>query len=416
MTKLSLTLCLLLSSLVGAQERLHLVKVVITGSQRYQPQDLVRATGLKENSLVTRDELDASTKRLIDTGVFTAVEYTFKPATGVRGVEAVFQVKDAEKFLPAEYENFVWWSDQELENSLHQTLPLYLGRVPLAGTLPDDIAATLGKMLAAKGVDGKVVWQQWAAVGELPSAYRFKIVSGVPRIKDVQLTGASHLPPDVLTRFVTSLRDHDYLRSELKKSLDRILIPAFQEQGYVQFKINGVRASVADDKSLAIGVDVSEGNQYRLAGYSWSGNTAASAEQLSKFITLKPGEPVNLSRLDKNLESARKSLGKFGRVTATIKPVPAFAGENVTYDFHITEGDLYRMGDLEIDGLDTTAAQKIRDLWKLAPGSAYDNTYIAYFVTHLVLRRPGSAFTCEYVEQQDDVQKLVNIRLQFKAE
>jgi outer membrane protein insertion porin family len=417
MRKLFIFLCLSFALLAGAQERLHLVKIVVTGSQRYQPQDLVRATGLKENFLVTREELDASTKRLIDSGVFAAVEYTFRPAANVRGVEAVFQVKDAEKFLPAEFENFVWWSDSELENSLHQAVPLFAGKaVPLAGTLPDEIATALSKLLESKNVNTKVVWQQWAAVGQLPSAYRFKVASGVPKIKDVQLQGASHVPPDVLTRFVDSLKGRDYLRSELNKNLERILVPAYLEHGYALFKVTDVQPLVADDKTLSINISVSEGNRYKLGGYSWSGNTAATAEQLSRFVTLKPNEPVNVVALEKNVEAARKFLGKFGRVAATIKPVPAFSGDNVTYDFQVTEGDLYRMGDLEIEGLDSAATQKMRDLWKLAPGSTYDSTYVAYFVSHLILRRAGSVFTCEYLEQPDDAQKVVNIRLQFKAD
>lgn len=411
-------LCLLLGLClpVFAEERYHLAKILVSGSHLYQKEDVVRATGLKENSVVTRQQLDASTKRLIDSGVFTSVEYHFRPASVGPGIEAQFQVKDAEKLLPAEFENFVWWSDQELQSSLRDAVPLYIGKIGLAGTLADDLAAVLDTMLAGRGINSKVVWQQWATPGELPSAYRFKITSGVPKIKSVQLVGANHLSPDIQARFVAALENHDYLRSEVKKNMERILVPAYLERGYIQFKSADIRPKMEDDNTLAITISASEGTQYKLAGYSWSGNTVASAEQLSKFITLRPGEPVNLPRLQNEVEAARKFLGKFGRAAAAINPLPKFLEDRVSYEFQVTEGDVYRMGDLDIQGLDSAATQKIRDFWKLAPGSPYDNSYAPSFVKHLIMRRAGSSFTCEFLEQQDDSQKLVNVQLHFKAE
>lgn len=417
MRKLFLVFLLIgLSLPAAAEERLHLVKVLVGGSTRYQAADVVRATGLEENSFVTTAQLQASAKRLVDSGVFSSVEYHFRPASTGSGIEAQFQVKDSDKFLPAEFENFVWWSDQELETDLHQAVPLYIGKVGVTGTLADDVAAALGKLLAPKGVDGKVVWQQWAAPGELPSAYRFKVTNGVPKIKDVQLTGGNHLPASVLARFVGSLKGHDYLRSSVDQSVQRILSSTYRERGYLEFKAGDVQPQLAADGTLTINIPVNEGTQYKLAGYSWSGNTVVSAADLSRFISLRPGDPVNLSRLQADLDAARNSLGKFGHVAAAIKPAPSFAGENVTYQFQVSEGDLYRMGDLDIEGLDSATTQKIRDFWKLAPGAAYDNTYVSYFVKHLIMKRQGVSFTCEYLEQQDETQKLVNVRLQFKAD
>lgn len=397
----------------GAEERYHLVKILVSGSQRYQIEDVVRTTGLKENSVVTRVQLEAATKRLADSGVFSSVEYHFRAASVGSGIEAQFQLKDAETFLRAEFENFVWWSDQELESSLHQAVPLYTGSIGRSGTLADDVAAALGKLVAAKGVDAKVVWQQWAAPGELPSAYRFKIANDVSKISAVQLMGANHLPQDVQNRLVSALQNRDYLRSDVMKNIERILQPAYLERGFIEFKAGEIRPVLSPDKALTIEIAVSEGTQLKLAGYSWSGNTVTSAEQLSKFITLRIGEPVNLPRLQTDLEAARKFMGKFGREQASIKPVPKIAGESVTYEFQVKEGDLYRMGDLDVQVLDSAATQKIRDFWKLAPGSPYDNSYAPSFVKHLIMRRAGSSFTCEFLEQQDDAQKLVNVQLRF---
>ncbi|HEX5435468.1 MAG TPA: POTRA domain-containing protein [Candidatus Angelobacter sp.] len=89
-------------ALNGFAQDNHLVKILVSGTHRYQPEDVIRATGLKENSVVTTAQLEAGTKRLGDSGAFTSVQYNFRPAPKTWGVEAEFQVKDADKFLPAE--------------------------------------------------------------------------------------------------------------------------------------------------------------------------------------------------------------------------------------------------------------------------------------------------------------------------
>lgn len=405
-------------ALIGFAQDNHLVKILVRGTHRYQPQDVIRATGLKENSVVTTAQLEAGSKRLGDSGVFTSVQYSFRPAPKRWGVEAEFQVKDADKFLPAEFENAVWWSDQELQSKLHDAVPLFEGEIPLSGTLADDVAAALSKLLAAKGVDSKVVWQQWAAPGEIPSVYRFRVTSGVPPFKSVQLTGASHLSAEVKSRFLSVVMNREYLRSEVEKNIDRILAPAYHEQGFVTFKAGKIQPVLAADNTLGINIPIVEGAQYKLAGYSWSGNTVASAEELSKFVSLPLGQPVNLSRLKTDLDAARTFLGKFGREAATITPVPKFSGESISYEFQVHEGDLYHMGDLEVQGLESATAAKIRELWKLAPGSPYDNTYARNFVAHLITSRSdlNTSIICEFQEETDDARKVVNVELQFKTE
>jgi outer membrane protein assembly factor BamA len=78
-----------------------------------------------------------------------------------------------------------------------------------------------------------------------------------------------------------------------------------------------------------------EGGQYRLADFTWSGNTLVSSADLSRYITLKPGEPANAPKLAYDLAQARKLFLKFGREAAAITPVPTFTGETVSYVFNV---------------------------------------------------------------------------------
>ncbi len=414
MRRVFLFLCILLPTLAGAAERYHLVRVLVTGSKRYSQDDLVRATGLSANSQVTMNDLQSAAARLGSCGAFTSVQFAFKGAPGPNGVEADFEVKDAEKFLPAVFENLIWFSDQDLQQALHQALPLYNGLLPASGSMTDDVSAALTKLLAAKGLPSEVSYLAAGEIGRPLSAYKYKVENAGLKIASVHVAGATRMPADLLAKSIASLQGQEYLRSFLERSLELSLEPLYGEHGFLKFKIIEVKAALNPNGGVALEAPVSEGEQYRLAGYNWSGNTLISGEELSKHITLKPGETVNTSKLNQDLARVRKLFGKYGREAATISPVPTFAPDTVTYSFTVKEGDLYHMGRLEVEGFDAEVARKLTESWKLAPGAVYDSTYLQQFLINTLPLAHGRQREWVIFEQIDDAQKAVNVRLQIK--
>jgi outer membrane protein assembly factor BamA len=361
--------------MAGAIDRFNLARVVVTGSQRYREEDLVRATGLTVNTQVTSDDLQNAANHLGNSGAFATVQFLFKPAVGARGVEADFQVTDAEKYLPAVFENFVWFSDQDLQDALHQAVPLFKGNIPNSGTMSDDVSAALRKFLAAKGLPSEISYIMSATFGGLPTAYKFKVADANLKISDVMLIGAARMTTEQLAKAVAPLKGTDYLRSDVAIVLEKNLTPIYQQRGYLKFAIAEIKPKVDEKSQVTVEATLSEGEQYRLAGLSWSGNTLISSDDLTKHITLKPGNPVDALQLDRDLAQVRKLYGKFGREAVSIKPLPAFVNDTVSYAFQVTEGDLYRMGKLEIEGVEPEQAHKLEQIWKLAEGQPYDATY-----------------------------------------
>jgi outer membrane protein assembly factor BamA len=361
--------------MAGAIDRFNLARVVVTGSQRYREEDLVRATGLTVNTQVTSDDLQNAANHLGNSGAFATVQFLFKPAVGARGVEADFQVTDAEKYLPAVFENFVWFSDQDLQDALHQAVPLFKGNIPNSGTMSDDVSAALRKFLAAKGLPSEISYIMSATFGGLPTAYKFKVADANLKISDVMLIGAARMTTEQLAKAVAPLKGTDYLRSDVAIVLEKNLTPIYQQRGYLKFAITEIKPKVDEKSQVTVEATLSEGEQYRLAGLSWSGNTLISSDDLTKHITLKTGNPVDALQLDRDLAQVRKLYGKFGREAVSIKPLPAFVNDTVSYAFQVTEGDLYRMGKLEIEGVEPEQAHKLEQIWKLAEGQPYDATY-----------------------------------------
>jgi outer membrane protein insertion porin family len=416
MRRLVLFLICLLPTLGHAVDHFNLASVAVTGSKRYQQGDLVRATGLKVNTQISTEDLQNAANRLGNTGAFATVEYLFKPANNSKGVEAEFQVVDTDKELPAVFENLVWISDSELQQAIHETVPLYNGELPTSGSMPDEVTAALAKILAAKGLPSSVSYMLAADFGQPPSAYKFKVDDANLKIHDINLIGASHILPEQLAKSTAALTGTDYLRSDVAIVLTKNLAPVYHQHGYLKFAIGEIKPRVEGKDQITVDVTVSEGNQYKLAGYSWSGNTLISSDELSKQISLKAGQPVDGPELDRDLSRIRKLFGKFGREGIAINPVPTFNGNDVTYAFEVKEGDLYHMGKLDIEGMEPEPQKKLMQNWKLAEGEPYDSTYVQQFLAHTMLKVPGHKWSWMTFEQVDDAQKVVNVHLQLKIE
>ncbi len=376
----------------------------------------MRATGLKVDSQVSNEDLQNAANRLGNSGAFSSVQYIFKPTVTTRGVEADFQVTDAEKFLPAMFENFVWFSDAELQDAIHQAVPLYNGQLPTSGSMSDEVNAALAKLLTAKGLPSEVNWILSAEFGQPLSAYKFKVTNAKLKIGDVHLSGATHLLPEQLATALAPLKNTQYLRSDVLKVLEKNIVPLYRQHGYLKAAITGVQPQLQAGELVNVEAGVNEGDQYRLSGHTWSGNTLIPSDELSKKITLKPGEPVNALQLEHDLVQVKKLFGKFGREGVVINSVPAFSEGKASYNFEVHEGELYHMGKLEIEGLALEQAKKLAQGWKLGEGEPYDNTYIHQFVEHMVLKVPGHRWEWLTFEQIDEAQKIVNVKLQLKIE
>ncbi|HKF24072.1 MAG TPA: POTRA domain-containing protein [Candidatus Angelobacter sp.] len=413
-----LLLCLF-CQLAHAEPRYHLVRIVATGSNRYSSEDVARASGLTVNTQVTMDDLQNAASRLGTCGVFSTVQFLYKPVAGTRdGVEANFQVKDAEKFLPAAFENIIWLSDQDLQQQLHQSLPLYAGLVPLSGTMADDISAALTKLLTAKGLPSQVSYMVYADFGRPPSAYKFKVENAGLNVAEVRVSGAARMAPDLITKSLSRVPGTEYLRSEMMRMVQLSLEPIYRDHGFLKFKIVEIKSQLKPGGGVMLEAVVEEGTQYRLAGFSWSGNTLIPSDELSKHITLKVGDPVDDSKLTHDLSETRKLFLKFGHERALIFPQPNFTADSdtVSYVFTVKEGELYHMGRLEIESRDADLARKLTESWKLAAGAPYDNTYLKQFLVQALPLAHGHQKDWVIFEQVDDAQKSVNVRLQLKSD
>ncbi len=119
----------------------QLISVKVEGSKRYSEEAVVASSGLQLGTPVSEDDFKKAARRLGDLGVFTDIGYKYSYSSA--GTKLVLQVTDAAKFVPVRFEDFVWFSDEELMQRIKERAPMFNGEVPLSGNLADRVSDVL---------------------------------------------------------------------------------------------------------------------------------------------------------------------------------------------------------------------------------------------------------------------------------
>jgi outer membrane protein assembly factor BamA len=362
-----------------------LISVNVTGT-RYKPADVLPAAGLKIGQEVTDENFKAATARLADTGLFTDIAYSYSYSTA--GMKLDLQLADNSDLVPVRFENFVWYSDQVLIDTIHSQLALFEGKVPVSGGLLDQIANLLSGLVATHGPKLHATYLRAAPSPDSPKIDSVVFsVSGAPiTIRKLNYEGATPSFTAPLAEVAKKIEGGEYLRSRLVFFSDMDARAVYLKHGYLKTQFGEPRPQVVGEGADGISVDVvlpvNEGLQYKLANIDWSGNGDLSTKQLQPLIHLGKDQPANALQLQEDLASVRKLYATRGYLRAAIDSEPEFDDANATVSYHLAvkPGPVYHLGEVEIDGLDDKAQARLREDWRLREGEPYDQSYALTFM------------------------------------
>jgi outer membrane protein insertion porin family len=371
-----------------------LIEIKVNGSKRFTPQEVAASSGLQLGTIVDDEVFRKAARQLGETGAFDAISYSFTFSSA--GTKLIFEVTDADKFAPAHFYDFVWFTDQELLQRVHERAPLFHGELPASGRLPDQVSDILQALLVQNGVPGHVQYLRTPAPKGQLASIDYAVADVTIRVRHIEFpgVGADELP--ALEAAAEKLSGRDYYRALLDGFVEHSVLPVYHERGYLKASCTPSQPKVVkgsespsdaiNDKQAVTLVDitipVAAGMQYKLSGWTWSGNKNVSSDDLQPLIHAKIGQPADTVKLEDNLRTVQQLYGSRGYVTATIKANAEFddASGAVAYQLVVTEGALYRMGELEFRGIDNQLTSRLRAAWKIRPGDVYDATYLKEFL------------------------------------
>jgi outer membrane protein assembly factor BamA len=420
------------SGKVSSVAAYKLIALKVTGTARYTDKEILAASGLQIGQNAADGDFKEAVRRLGDSGLFSDVVYSYSSSSAGTRLELQLADTDKSKLVPAHFENFVWFTDDELRTALQRHVPLFKQLLPLAGNLPDRVSEALQAILTEKQFPGRVDFlrNEDELSGAL-SAIVYRVEEVSIRIRGVEFPGASPEQTALLTTAARRLTGAEYGRTSLAAVAKFDLLPVYLQRGYLKAAFGPPDARVVPQPSPATDaqgpaelqvdaiVPVKPGKVYSTSSVDWKGNSVIATAEVAPLLHLPPGHPADAVRLLRDIESVSKLYRSRGYMTVQIKSDAQFDNEKSTvhYDLNVVEGDLYRMGELEILGLDTQAKARMLEAWTLREGQPYNADYPEKFrdYTRQLVPR-GVQWAVSIHATPDAKDKTVDVEIRFKQQ
>jgi outer membrane protein assembly factor BamA len=367
--------------------KFNLASIKAVGSKVFTEGEIVEASGLHLNTQVDQQALLDAANRLIATGVFENVIYQFAP-DATNNMTVTFQITDNKQTLPVTFENFVWFSRDQLNVKLHEHLPLYRENVPPAGAIHDQIKDVLQALLTANGIKGQVSFRLKAPENSPINGVVYRVEGIDVRVAELSFDGASPANLSALKEAGKSLLTTPYEEVIVHDFCPNNLRPLYLAKGFLKMQCGEPKIQIGSQNdqqvTLSLTLPLEEGILYKFAGASWTGNTAFSSADLQKFIPLKNGEIADAVKLEQGLGAMKSSYQAHGYLKLSYKLQAHLQQDNTaSFEIQLQEGDLYHMGEFQVQGADPDRVAKLRKNWKLAAGGVFDASYLQQFMKEL---------------------------------
>jgi outer membrane protein insertion porin family len=355
-------------------------EVHASGSHRYSDAQIAATAGLKPGDPISNQTLQDISDELAQLGVFSRVSFRFTAKNNRATVN--FELEDA-PIVPVMFENFPWFTDQELSDEIRRAVPLFDGGAPRGGSLIDEIMAALSAKLASRGIKSNIEHTLLTEPSSDDEIMQF-------RQDDVNFTIASLSFGDSAAQNSEKLRDR--ISDLVGKKFSRFAIELFEAEqlrpiylsaGRIRVKLGAPVVHLNGDgqqgqSTVDVQIPIEPGQVFRLSSAAWGGNKAIDDATLSRLVSVKPGDLADGMKLASGWQQIELEYGHRGYLDAKIAPVPKFddTSGTVRYDVTIVEGPQYRMGELVITGLSLDAERRLRNAWRLAPGQVFDKTFL----------------------------------------
>ena len=411
----------------GAQQSLKIERVEFKGLERVSEAEALEKSALQVGQTVSIDDVDAAANRLLASGLFEKLSYSVKGKTDKAVV--TFTVVEQKSSMAVAFDNFVWFTEEELRAAVKRRVPTFDGTAPAAGGVTDQIKQALEDLLRERKIDGTVEYTLSSDDSGRRVEHLYTVRGPELRVCKLSFVGARAVPEETLRLKSGGILDNDYSRAYVAGFAEANLLPLYHERGYLRASFSPPKAkpenSADCEKGVAVTMYVDEGSIYVWDKAVWSGAAALNQQELDAALGMKAREVANRVKIDKGLAAVRKAYGRKGYLDARLRAAPDFDEENrsVAFRLQVEEGAQYHMGDVTVEGLDEVNANNLRGRWRLLHGDAFDEGYPDEFMKKTLPEfykdavragHPLPAMAVDIKATPDREKQTVDVKLNFK--
>src|SRR5271155_110416 len=344
----------------------HLDAVEVTGSTRFTSKEIIAALGLRAGTPISREGLQQIADKLSALGTFATVNYHFN--TVATGVRVTYEVTDA-AMLPVTFDNFPWFSDQELANALKSSGILFNGSAPATGALADAMDAALSKFLDAQ-------------------VQQFHVEDAAFVVQSMEFSDPlAKTDPHIQDR-LGDIVGQPYSRGKIELFEFEQLRPIYLAHAYLGVKFDAPVAKFPTPPSnllsgpVVVMAGIQPGPAYQWGGIAWSGNAAISNSDLDGVVQMQPGSLADGNQVEGIWKRVVEKYEEAGFLGVDISQTPRFDDKNskISYAVKITEGPQYHMRNLVLTGLSVEGERRGSKAFPLPQDALFDKTAYQIFI------------------------------------
>jgi outer membrane protein insertion porin family len=362
------------------------------GASHLNQSQVIALSGLSVGSAVGRQDLQSAADRLVQTGLFSNVNYVFQSKED--GLYLTFKLAEAPR-IPVYFDNIPWFADSEINEAIRKVLPFYDGTLPEGGATVDQVSTIVTDLIASRGMRTVVEHQLIAnPLGE-GSVQEFRIADVVLQISKVEFGDPKLASSKVVQQHLSEIQGKTYSRMTVDLFLAEQVKPIYLQQGFLRAKLGPPEIRLSGNPNqhlpdqIPVFVPVTPGIAYKFKGAQWSGHALLSVFTLNQLLGMKPGEIANGMAIQGALERIQETYGQQGYLDAKVESETDFddQAQTVSYRIIIHEGRLYKFGKLVLTGISPGGEKRLRAAWPILSGDVFDKTKFEDILLKLQVHR-----------------------------
>ncbi len=354
------------------------IGIEIKGLKRIEEGVVRRLISQQVGQPLSPEKITADIKHIYQTGYFEDVKVEGETFEG--GLKLIYVVKEKPTI-----QKIVFYGNKNIKTEdIKKQIKISPGSV--ADTvLINDKAAKIAAYYESEGYSLTRVVPVVRTTATNQAALTYVINEG-PRImiRKIRFTGNKALKSGEILGAMKSQPRHFYSflfksgyykKDDLMADSERIR-DLYYDHGYIQAMVSDPKTTLSRDRKWAtITYTIHEGGQFTVSKTSFTGNKIISTRQLAKLLSTKVGEPVSRKLVRQDVIDLTDRYSEHGYALAVINPelVPDVGKKTVAIIYHISEGDRYRVGRIEIAGNQKTRDWVIRREVLLNEGDIFNS-------------------------------------------
>lgn len=342
-----------------------LSQITVEGNRRFPAEKIISASGLKIGQPVNQGIFDAARARLLATGGFESVGYSFEPNVARNGYKATIDVSEVALMYRYRFED-LGVEEATLRAGLARQETLFGMEIPITPQVLQRYGGELTKLTGnSLPVEGRLSL-------EIPDdpVIVFRPGGSRPRIAEVHFTGNQAVESMVLAdAFYGAAFGTEFSDTAVRRLLDTNVRPLYEARGYLRVAFGEIKSEPSKLQGvvgISVTVALTEGPLYKLGKIRFSENVSnKEVKALLDAGNFHEDQTANFDEVKAGVKSIKERYVRRGYLHAAVTAERHMDDKNNVVDLivRVEPGAQYFYGNFAIRGLDILSEPVIKKMW-----------------------------------------------------